>query len=88
MEIRVTFDAINCDFAPNFGQTQVVHVGGVDCTYYDGSYDVTPQIYRDTVLPTADRHMSGDVTVQKIPQYEVSNDAGGTTLIIGEEYFQ
>lgn len=31
--------------------------------------------------------MPDDVTVRKIPRYEVSNDCGGVTLIMGDEYF-
>lgn len=30
--------------------------------------------------------MQKDVTIRKIPQYEVSNDYG-TTLILGDEYY-
>ena len=30
--------------------------------------------------------MMYDVNVAKIPQYEVSNAAGGLTLIMGDEY--
>lgn len=31
--------------------------------------------------------MQQDVTIRKIPQYEVSNDSSGYTLIIGDEYY-
>ena len=31
--------------------------------------------------------LKDNVTVKKIPQYIVSNDAGGATLIMGDEYF-
>lgn len=31
--------------------------------------------------------MQKDVTIRKIPQYEVSNDSSGYTLIIGDEYY-
>lgn len=39
------------------------------------------------ILPTAKKLMQKDVTIRKIPQYEVSNDSNGYTLIIGEEYY-
>lgn len=53
---------------------------------YAGPYDITP-LFSVQVLPTAKRLMRQDVTVKKIPQYEVSNDYGGYTLIIGDEYY-
>ena len=54
---------------------------------YSGPYDITP-LFSAQVLPTAKRLMRQDVTVKKIPQYEVSNDYGGYTLIIGDEYYK
>lgn len=48
---------------------------------------VTPRIYEETRLETKDKLMPDDVTVRKIPRYEVSNDCGGVTLIMGDEYF-
>lgn len=53
---------------------------------YSGPYDITP-LFSAQVLPTAKRLMRQDITVKKIPQYEVSNDYGGYTLIIGDEYY-
>lgn len=38
-------------------------------------------------METKDKLMPDDVTVRKIPRYEVSNDCGGVTLIMGDEYF-
>lgn len=49
---------------------------------YSGSYEVTPRVDAQT-LPTTDRHMVDDVTVQAIPYYEVSNLQKGKTVIIG-----
>ena len=63
---------------------------------YTGAYQVTPKIYveaqkrlpsREVVLETKDKSMADDVTVLKIPQFEVSNEAGGNTLIMGDEYY-
>lgn len=53
---------------------------------YSGPYDITP-LFTAQVLPTAKKLMQKDVTIRKIPQYEVSNDSSGYTLIIGEEYY-
>ncbi len=63
---------------------KVVYQGGG--APYEGDYEVTPKIYDPVVLPTRDRYLSRDVTVAKIPQYEVSNTSGGVTLIMGDEY--
>ena len=52
---------------------------------YSGPYDITP-LFTAQVLPTAKKLMQKDVTIRKIPQYEVSNDYG-TTLILGDEYY-
>ena len=53
---------------------------------YSGPYDITP-LFSAQVLPTAKRLMQQNLTIKKIPQYEVSNDSNGYTLIIGEEYY-
>lgn len=67
-------------------QLQDVSLINVVGEKYEGAYDVTPSTYTDKVLTTQNLVMTKDVTVRKIPQYEVSNEAGGTTFIIGEEY--
>ena len=54
---------------------------------YEGDYEVTPSTYNDKVMATQNMVMSKDVTIRKIPQFEVSNTADGKTLIIGEEYY-
>lgn len=64
------------------GAVQVSVIGG---TPYDGPYAVTPATYREQVLATKNKSMRDDVTVGKIPVYEVSNAADGLTLTIGIE---
>nr|DAM66865.1 MAG TPA: hypothetical protein [Caudoviricetes sp.] len=54
---------------------------------YDGDYEVTPATYDVVTLPTAQKLMRDDVEVKVIPQFAVSNAAGGETLIIGKEYW-
>lgn len=49
---------------------------------YDGDYIVVPQV-TEQVLPTKEKVMVNDLTVKEIPTYEVSNEAGGNTFIIG-----
>ena len=64
------------------GAVQVSVMGG---TPYDGPYAVTPATYREQVLATKNKSMRENVTVGKIPVYEVSNVTGGLTLTIGIE---
>lgn len=52
---------------------------------YDGSYEVTPN-FEEQILETKDKIMEQDVEVHKIPVWEVSNTAGGKTIIIGGEF--
>lgn len=53
-------------------------------TDYDGLYEVTPRVEGQT-LPTRDKHMTDDVTIQAIPIHYVSNSAGGNTVYIAKE---
>lgn len=62
----------------------MIYTGGEP---YVGEYEVTPKVEQSTVLETANKVLAKDITVQKIPQFEVSNEADGKTLIIGEEYY-
>ncbi len=50
---------------------------------YMGAYEVTPTVEGFT-LPTARKVMSEDLTVKRIPYYEMDNTAG-TTVFIGSE---
>ena len=54
---------------------------------YVGSYEVTPKLLESIVLETTNRVLEKNIVVKKIPQFEVSNEAKGKTLIIGEEYY-
>ena len=53
---------------------------------YDDDYNnyiITPSWEADIVLPTKSKLMKENLTVKKIAQTTVSNDAGGITLILG-----
>lgn len=56
-----------------------------DLPTYDGEITVTPKVESAQTLKTAGKYLEQDVQVKEIPQYSVSNDAGGTTFIIGKE---
>lgn len=64
-----------------------IQAGISDVPKYAGETTVTPKVENETVLPTRDKIVKDDITVLKIPKFEVSNDSGGYTLIIGEEYY-
>ena len=49
---------------------------------YAGEYNVIPKIEAQ-LLPTADKHLTDNVTVEPIPYYEVSNPKGKTIIIGG-----
>lgn len=53
---------------------------------YTGEYTVTPDI-TPVVLPTRDKLMAEDVTVHKIPLWEIGNPQGGKTILIGGEKY-
>ena len=51
---------------------------------YSGSYTAVPKVEEEVVLPTANKLLAENVTVSKVPFYEVTNLSGGKTFIIGE----
>ena len=63
------------------GDARVLYVGGEQ---YTGAYTVTPDAENAVVLPTTGKVLAQDVTVKKIPVFEVSN-ADGTTIYIASE---
>lgn len=50
---------------------------------YKGRYSVTPMANFDQILRTENKILENNMIVEKIPYTEVSNNAGGTTVIIG-----
>ena len=64
------------------GDARLIYLSGEP---YDGDYEVTPKIDEATVLPTAQKLLARDVTVKKIPYYEVSNNSGGLTIYIASD---
>jgi len=87
MRCRITFSespvrfAIGLTDTPSFNIQFDESMKRPDCTPYSGLYDITPTLC-DQRLETADRHLYEDLTVRKIPYYEVEN-LSGTTAIIG-----
>lgn len=54
----------------------------VGVTPYDGSYEVTPRLYAQS-LDTDGKLMQDDVTVYEIPISHTTNPTGGLTVLIG-----
>ncbi len=51
---------------------------------YEGKYEVTPTVHGET-LPTNQKFMEKDLTVNPIPIYETTNNSGGQTVYIAKE---
>lgn len=80
MDFRVRFEPEECRMDVELG---IVTVAG-EAVPYSGAYDVTPRAGEDVILPTKDRQMRADVTVRKVPYFEVANDKGDTVYIAAE----
>ena len=57
-------------------------LGGIP---YVGEYEVTPRAWNEVILPTTNRVMSRDVTVFRVPYYEMHNENEGLTAYIANE---
>ena len=63
--------------------TGVIAQSGGSYPKYEGEYEVIPSLAEDIKLETAKKVMTDDVTVKKLPRYDVANEAGGTTVYLG-----
>ena len=57
--------------------------GGGTYPVYEGPFVITPKPYNDTVLSTAQKTVTNNITVLQIPHYETSNLKGKTFIIGG-----
>lgn len=74
-------DKINTE---NF-ESEILSISGVsDIEIYEGIYEIIPSVFEKQILETKNKKMTDDVTVKEIPYAEVSNEAGGETITIGE----
>lgn len=81
MRICVKLDSDDSRFSADFSEYQeVVKVGET----YKGAYSVTPAVGMQT-LPTTQKYMEKDLTVNGIPYYQTSNASNGETVYIGTE---
>ena len=52
---------------------------------YEGAYTVHSAAHEAQELPTANKQLTKNITVEKIPYYETSNMSDGITIYIGDE---
>ena len=83
IELEVEFELSDTELDVDFGGITTV----IADNPYTGEYLVVPKVAEQTVLETENKTMTDNVTVERIPMYEASNDAGGNTLSIGEMYY-
>lgn len=57
----------------------------LDYNAYSGEYEVVPSAFDAQTLPTANKVLKKDITIQKIPYFETSNLQDGVTVYIAEE---
>lgn len=72
-------------FAVGFQALQIVTQTEAELETYSGETIVTPSATDEIVLETAQKLLREDITVKKIPYYEVSAPTGGTTIYIASE---
>ena len=77
-ELSVRFIQTECTFATNFGELFFIKTDDV----YEGDYNVIPRVYQQ-ILPTKDKLMLDDVTVEVIPLSKTINLSNGFTVTIG-----
>jgi hypothetical protein len=53
---------------------------------YHGAHVVAPSVWRETTLRTKNYKVTDNITVEKIFYAEVSNESGGLTATIGDEF--
>ena len=57
----------------------------IDAELYEGAYTVHSAAHEAQDLPTANKPLVKNITVEKIPYYESSNLSDGITIYIGDE---
>lgn len=60
-------------------------VTGISVELYEGAYTVHSAVHEAQELPTANKHLIKNITIEKIPYYETSNLSDGITVYIGDE---
>lgn len=79
---KAAFSATDQSITPNFEALQ--RSPPEYDSEYNGEYEVTPLVDKETTLLTANKIMSRDVVVKQVPYFETSNNTGGETVYIGK----
>ena len=66
--------------SPEMGVIEVIK----DVDYYTGSYSITPLVKTSTTLPTKEKYLQQNITVEKVPYFQTYNVGDGYTVYIGE----
>lgn len=82
IDLKFNIDPAKVDLKFNAYQRVIATDETVD--RYKGDYEVTPTLEGET-LPTKQKLMEENLTVNPIPIYETSNNSGGTTVYIAKE---
>lgn len=82
-DLPLKFEELDSDFSTSFGENITIEVTSEFDTY-EGNYSVIPKTESQTLL-TKKKVMAEDVTIKEIPYFDVSNNAGGSTVYIGSE---
>lgn len=57
----------------------------ISAEFYEGAYSVHSEANEVQILPTANKQLTKNITVEKIPYFETSNLSDGITAYIGSE---
>lgn len=91
MNVQVKFEEISAEFEAKFLEENEKFPGDFgalqkispdEITPYKGPYEVAPTLGAQ-VMETASKRMVQDTMILPIPIYSVSNNSGGTTVVIG-----
>ena len=78
---KIDFSKKEQSFAVNLGEVQIVPIGSAS-EIFMGPYLAVPD-WTEQEFRTKDKTMADNFRVNAIPTYEVSNNAGGVTIMIG-----
>lgn len=56
-----------------------------DYNVYEDDYEITPMVDKEQTLNTANKLLTKDLVIAKVPYIETSNDSNGKTAYIGKE---
>lgn len=74
------------NLSPNKGNLHgMLSARSVSADIYDGAYTVHSEAHEVQILPTANKQLTKNITVEKIPYFETSNLSDGITIYIGSE---